>query len=121
VVTVVYLLNRLPSRVLDYKTPLQVLGHHVILPSVLMLQPRTFDCVVYVHIHKNQRTKLDPCVVCCVFLVYAAHKKGYRCYDPAIKRLYTSMDVTFLESEHFFTSPSSSSSCQGELLSAEQV
>ena len=32
----------------------------------------------------------------------------------------TSMDVTFLETEHFFTSPSSSSSCQGELISATQ-
>jgi hypothetical protein len=31
------------------------------------------------------------------------------------------MDVTFLESEHLFTSLSSSSSCQGELLSAEQA
>ena len=31
------------------------------------------------------------------------------------------MDVTFLKSEHFSTSPFSSSSCQGELLSAEQA
>ena len=85
VVTVVYLLNRLPSRVLDYKTPLQVLGQNVILPSVLMPPPRTFGYVVYVHIHKNQRTKLGPCDVRCVFLGYTAHKKGYRCYDPATR------------------------------------
>jgi hypothetical protein len=30
------------------------------------------------------------------------------------------MNVSFLESEHFFTSPSSSSSCQGELINAKQ-
>ncbi|KAL6327217.1 hypothetical protein AAG906_015256 [Vitis piasezkii] len=94
----VYLMNRLPSRVLHYKTPLQVLAQHVTLPSVLMLPPRKFGCVTYVHLHKNQRTKLDPCVVRCVFLGYAAHKKGYRCYDPATRRLYTTMDVTFIES-----------------------
>ena len=119
-VTAVYLLNRLPSRVLDYKTPLPVLGKHVILPSVLMPPPRTLGYVVYVHIHKNQQTMLDPCAIRYVFLRYVAYKKGYQCYDLATRRLYTSMDVTFLESEHFFTSPSSNSSCQGELMSAEQ-
>ncbi|KAL6318435.1 hypothetical protein AAG906_041201 [Vitis piasezkii] len=105
---------------LHYKTPLQVLAQHVTLPSVLMLPPRKFGCVTYVHLHKNQRTKLDPCAVRCVFLGYAAHKKGYRCYDPATRRLYTTMDVTFIESENFFTSQSSRSSLQGEMISEEQ-
>ena len=85
-----------------------------------MLPPRKFGCVTYVHLHNNQRTKLDPCAVCCVFLGYAAHKKGYRCYDPATRRLYTTMDVTFIESENFFTSQSSRSSLQGEMMSEEQ-
>ena len=118
--TAVYLMNRLSSRVWHYKTPLQVLAQHVTLPSVLMLPPRKFGCVTYVHIHKNQRTKLDPCDVRCVFLGYAAHKKGYRCYDPVTRRLYTTMDVTFIESENFFTSQSSRSSLQGEMMSEEQ-
>ena len=87
VMTTVYLMNQLPSQVLHYKTPLQVLAQHMTLPSVLMLPLRKFGCVTYVHIHKNQRTKLDPCVVRCVFLGYVAHKKGYRCYDPTIRRL----------------------------------
>ncbi|CAL2234346.1 unnamed protein product [Prunus armeniaca] len=47
----VYFLNRLPSRVLDFQTPMQV-----------------FSCVVYVHLHQNQRSKLDPCALRCVFL-----------------------------------------------------
>lgn len=51
VVTAVYLMNRLPSRVLNYKTPLQVLTEHVTPPSVLMLPPRKFGCVTYVHLH----------------------------------------------------------------------
>ena len=117
--TAIYLMNRLSSRVLHYKTPLQVLAQHVTLPSVLMLPPRKFGCVTYVHIHKNQRTKLDPGDVRCVFLGYAAHKKGYRCYDPTTRRLYTTMDVTFIESENFFTSQSSRSSLQGETMSEE--
>lgn len=120
VVTAVYLLNRMPSRVLTFNTPLQCLAHHTSLPSVWMLPPRTFGCVAYVHLHKNQRTKLDPCAVRCIFLGYATHKKGYRCYDPATRRLYTTMDVTFLESETFFPKQATHSSLQGEILSEEQ-
>ncbi|XP_059659238.1 uncharacterized protein LOC132306059 [Cornus florida] len=118
--TAVYLLNQMPSRVLDFETPLQALAHHVSLPSVLMLPPRIFGCLAYVHLHKNQRTKLDVCAVHCVFLGYATHKKGYRCYDPTTKCLYTMMDVTFLESETFFSKQGSHSSLQGELLCEEQ-
>jgi hypothetical protein len=85
-----------------------------------MLPPKIFECVAYVHLHKNQRTKLDPCAVRCIFLGYAQHKKGYRCYDPATRRLYVTMDVTFLETEYFFQEPGSHSSLQGEMISEEQ-
>ena len=54
VTTVVYLLNRMPSKTLDFKTPLQVLSRHVTLPSILLLPPRVFGCVTFVHIHKHQ-------------------------------------------------------------------
>ncbi|CAL2257550.1 unnamed protein product [Prunus armeniaca] len=65
---VLYILNRLPSRVLDFQTPMQ-----------------------------NQRSKLDLCALRCVFLGFSPHQKGYRCYHPATRRLYVSMDVTFIE------------------------
>jgi len=97
VITAVHLLNRLPFKVLSFQTPLQVLANHTPLPSVLMLPPRISGCVAYVHLHKNQRTKLDPCARRCLFLGYAFHQKGYRCYDPASHRIYISMDVTFME------------------------
>lgn len=104
----------MPSKVLKFKTPLQVLGTHVSLPSVLMLTPRVFGCVVFVHLHKTQRTKLDPCAIRCVFLGYGLHKKGYRCLDPLSNRIYVSLDVTFLESEPFFPTTVSRSPLQGE-------
>jgi hypothetical protein len=101
----VHLLNRLPSKVLQFQTPLQVLASCVSLPKTLMLPPRVFGCVAYVHLHKNQRSKLDPCALRCLFLGYAMHQKGYRCYDPSTNRLYVTMDVTFLETEPFFSIP----------------
>ncbi|CAL9018518.1 unnamed protein product [Prunus brigantina] len=51
VIYAVYLLNRLPSRVLDFQTPMHVLTHHVSASSMLTLSPKVFGCVVYVHLH----------------------------------------------------------------------
>ncbi|KAK8951274.1 hypothetical protein KSP39_PZI003194 [Platanthera zijinensis] len=114
VATAVYLINRMPSKILHFKTPLQILSSHIPLPSILMLPPRIFGCVVFVHLHKNQRTKLDPCAVRCLFLRYGLHKKGFRCHDPTTNRTYITMDVTFLESENFYPSPVPNSSLRGE-------
>ena len=110
----VYLINRMLAKILHFKTPLQILSTHISLPSLLMLPPRIFGCVAFVHLHKNQRTKLDPCVVRCLFLGYGLHKKGFRCYDPNTHRTYITMDVTFLESENFYPSPVPNSPLQGE-------
>ena len=120
VVTAVHLLNRMPSKVLQFKTPLQILSTHFSLPSILLIPPRIFGCVAFVHLHKNQRTKLDPCAVRCIFLGYATNKKGYRCYNPATKRTFVTMDVTFLESENYYSSPVLPSCLQGETWDEDQ-
>ena len=39
VTTVVYLLNRMPTKTLQFQTPLKVLSDHVPLPTILMLLP----------------------------------------------------------------------------------
>jgi len=104
----------MPSKVLGFKTSLQALSTYVSLPTVWMLPPHIVDCVAFVHLHKNQRKKLDPCAICCLFLGYAAHQKGYRCYDPVTKHIYVTMDVTFLESDTFYSLAASNFSLQGE-------
>ena len=85
------------SRILGFKTPLQAL-----VASISLLPPWTFGCIVYVHFHCNQCTKLDSYARRCLFLGYATNQKGYRCYDLTNGRLYVTMDVTFLESEMFY-------------------
>ena len=46
------------------------------------LPPRVFGCVVYVHLKKGDRNKLQPRAVKCVFVGYGVHQKDYRCFDP---------------------------------------
>ena len=69
------------------------------------LQPRIFGCVSFVHVHSNERGKLDPRAVKCVFLEYSTTKKGYKCFHPPSRRFYVSRDVTFNEQESYFKQP----------------
>ena len=50
VLAAVYLINRVPSRVLDFQTPLDVLQTHVSLVSISKLPPKMFGCIAYVHV-----------------------------------------------------------------------
>ncbi|RVW18940.1 Retrovirus-related Pol polyprotein from transposon TNT 1-94 [Vitis vinifera] len=106
-----YLINRVPSSSINFQTPLQALTNAVVAPTVPNLPPRVFGCVAFVHLHKHQRTKLTSHALQCVFIGYALHKKGYRCYHPPTRQMYITMDVVFHEDSMYF---SSESELQGE-------
>ena len=55
-ITTVYVLNHTPHRVLENKTPKKVASSKK--PKFSHL--RIFGCLVYIHIPKEKRTKLDP-------------------------------------------------------------
>jgi len=74
-----YLLNHMPSRVLNFHTSLQTLERYVKLPSTLHIPPKIFGYVVFIHVPKHQRSKLDPCVVRCV-LGYGSTQAKYELY-----------------------------------------
>ena len=112
--SVIYLINHTPSSVLGFRRPLDVLSDHCTLPSVVHLAHCVFGCVVYVHLHTNQRTKLEPRALKCVFVGYGSTQKGYRCYHPANKKFYVSMDVIFHEKMFFYPTGITDSSIQGE-------
>lgn len=113
ILTATYLINRLPSRVLNFETPLNVFQKcfpdnrlHSILPL------KVFGCIVYVH-SKNQ-SKLDPRAEKYVFTGYAPNKKGYKCYNPVTRKSIISMDVTFLENQKYFLQGENSRSQEKE-------
>ncbi|BAT99077.1 hypothetical protein VIGAN_10045600, partial [Vigna angularis var. angularis] len=64
----VYLINRTPSSVLNFRRPFDVLSDHCILPPIVYLPPHIFGCVIYVHLHPHQRTKLEERAIKCVFV-----------------------------------------------------
>ncbi|BBN68727.1 hypothetical protein Prudu_550S000600, partial [Prunus dulcis] len=98
-----YLINRVPSSVLNFQTPLQALRQFCALHSTPNLEPRVFGCVTFVHLYTHQRNKLEPRALKCVFIGYAQHQKGYRCYHPPTQKLYITMDVVFREEEMYFS------------------
>ena len=97
-----HLTNRLPTKALNYKTPLEALQVFQPMPSSHSLPPRIFGCIVYVHCSRRVCNKLEPRAVKCVFVGYGRNQKGYRCYNPSDRRIYTTMDCEFFESEFYY-------------------
>ena len=68
IATATYLTNRLPKKALHFLTPLETLQTHTTIPSSHFLPPQVFCCIVYVHLPKQARKKLEPRAVKCVFI-----------------------------------------------------
>ena len=107
VLTACYLINRMPTNVLQFQTPLNVFSKYF--PenrTVSNLPLKVFGCIVFVHNHEPNQNKLDPKAFKCIFLGYAANQKGYKCYFLEKKKLIVSMDLTFFENTPFFSTNS---------------
>lgn len=77
ILTATYLINRMPTSILNFKTPLQVFTNcHPISRLSSTLPLKKFGCTVVVHIHDHNRGKLDPRARKCVFVGYAPTQKG---------------------------------------------
>jgi len=76
-----YIINRLPSSVLDSKTFMEVLSSfYPDLSTSSNLTPIIFGCMSFVHIYGDGRWKLDPRALKYVFIRYSSTQKGYICY-----------------------------------------
>ena len=69
VLTAAYLINRMPTRVLNFSTPLAVFKNYY--PESHMhtdLSLKVFGCTAFIHIRHNSQLKLDPRVENCIFI-----------------------------------------------------
>jgi hypothetical protein len=95
--TAVYIQNKCPHKALEEKTLEEVFTGKK--PSVDHL--RIFDSLVYIHVPKEKRTKLEPSGKKDTFVGYSETSKTYRIYVPGKKFIEVSRDVTFHEEATF--------------------
>jgi hypothetical protein len=70
--TATFLINRMPSRILLFHTPLETLTTYFPRQKLGTTLPlKVFGCIAFVHIHSHARTKLDPRARKCVFMGYS--------------------------------------------------
>ena len=91
-----YLLNVLPSKLLQNKSPTEVLYKRI--PSYDHL--RVFGCLCFPLIPSTTINKLQPRSTPCVFLGYPTNHRGYKCYDLSSRKIIICRHVLF--DEHTF-------------------
>ncbi|KAL4362450.1 hypothetical protein GQ457_04G012430 [Hibiscus cannabinus] len=91
--TTVYLLNRLLTKAVQDKTPVEAwFGRK---PSAKHL--RVFGSICYAHIPAQKRSKLDAKADRGIFLGYDSQAKGYRIFNLDTEKIMISRDVEFNE------------------------
>ncbi|KAG7583619.1 Integrase catalytic core [Arabidopsis suecica] len=98
VMTACYLINRTPTKILQDKSPFEVLTKTK--PSLDHL--RVFGCVCYVLVPGDQRNKLQAKSTKGMFIGYSTTQKGYKCYVPESRKVLVSRDVKFVEEKGFY-------------------
>ena len=118
--TACFLINRLPSRTIDMKTPLERLLNET--PDYTFF--KVFGCACWPHLQPYNNHKLEFRSKKCVFLGYSSLHKGYKCLHVPSNRVYISRDVIFDENVFpFFNMPNSHTLppvTESSLLSADQ-
>ena len=102
--TIVYLINRMPTLVLQYQSPFVTLFHK---PSNLR-KLRVFGCLCYPWLHPYAFHKLTSQSNTCVFIDNSFEHNAFHCYNLHTHKIFKSRHVIFVEfifSFHNHTSP----------------
>jgi hypothetical protein len=90
--TAVHIINQLPSPVISFKTPFELLYSKP--PSYFHL--RVFGCLAYaINVHTSH--KFDRRALPSIFIGYPLGQKAYKLFDLSTKNVFTSRDVKFHE------------------------
>ncbi|XP_055826987.1 uncharacterized protein LOC129895311 [Solanum dulcamara] len=92
VTTTVYLLNRIPSKLLQFKTPFEMLHLHS--PSLAHI--KVFGCLCYATV-PHILDKFSPRAIPAVLMGYSSSKKGYLLYDLHSKSFFVNRYAVFKE------------------------
>lgn len=92
-ITAVYLINRLPTPLLQYSSPYEKLFFTT--PNYSKL--RVFGCLCYPWLRPYTSNKLQPKSQPCVFLGYSTSQSAFKCMDPKTGKVYHSRHVKFIE------------------------
>lgn len=93
-----FLINRLPSQVLEFDSPFfRLFKTHLDYHDLC-----TFGCVCFVHLPPVERHKLGAQSVQCAFMGYSTSHKGFLCYDTTNNRFRISRNVTFFDHQYMF-------------------
>lgn len=93
ILTATHIINRLPTRILEGKSPWTVLFQQ---PSPIP-HLKVFGCLCYVSTESHMRDKFDPKALPGIFLGYPNGKKGYKVMFLFTKEIIFSRNVTFKE------------------------
>lgn len=88
-----YLINRTPSKVLDGKTPYELM--YGTTPSYDAV--KTFGCLSFAHKATRDKDKFGERSRKCVFVGYPYGQKGWKLFDLETEQFFVSRDVVFNE------------------------
>lgn len=91
--TAVYITNRLPSPVINWKTPFEILQNHQ--PDYSHM--KTFGCLCFVANTVSHKSKFDVRGFKCIFLGYLLGQRAYKAYDVNTHKVLISRDIIFYE------------------------
>ena len=93
--TAVFLLNRLPTKALQQKTPFEAwYGYKPKLQNL-----KTFGCLYFSYTPQVKRDKLDKKAEPEIFVGYNSVLKAYKIYLPQDNKVIVSRDIQFFESK----------------------
>ena len=95
--TTVFLQNRLPTKLLEEKTPFEVLYNYKPLLSFLKI----FGSICFVHVPQIKTDKLDKKAMPGIFGGYSIVSKAYKVYHPQTQKKAITRDVHFHEEEQW--------------------
>lgn len=98
--TAVYLINHLPSQILDLESPY----YHLFGSQPSFQDLHTFGCVYFVHLPSPEYHKLAAQSVQCAFLGYSVSQKDFVYFDTMADRILISRYPIFFENQYFFQS-----------------